>query len=216
MRYFNLGMFFVLEVKIIKLLLPTKMVVRYLKGMYMNIKMLKAAFAGLVLSVSGFANAGLITQTQTQTIDFEDFSFSFNVNDWVMGSESTLLLEVKSDFSVDASFEYFELIVEGISLGDWFNGNSDSKTSFEDTNTLINTYNFNTADTNNYLSDNVFAFDVNLSDEVHVQWGSQDGTPPYVMATYTYDSVGVPEPTTLAIFALGLIGLASRRFKKQS
>jgi len=27
----------------------------------MNIKMLKAAVAGLVLSVSGFANAGLIT-----------------------------------------------------------------------------------------------------------------------------------------------------------
>jgi hypothetical protein len=26
----------------------------------------------------------------------------------------------------------------------------------------------------------------------------------------------IPEPTTLAIFALGMIGLASRRFKKQS
>jgi hypothetical protein len=26
----------------------------------------------------------------------------------------------------------------------------------------------------------------------------------------------VPEPTTLAIFALGMIGLASRRFKKKS
>jgi len=29
-------------------------------------------------------------------------------------------------------------------------------------------------------------------------------------------SVNVPEPSTLAIFALGMIGLASRRFKKQS
>jgi hypothetical protein len=29
-------------------------------------------------------------------------------------------------------------------------------------------------------------------------------------------SVDVPEPSTLAIFALGMIGLASRRFKKQS
>ena len=28
--------------------------------------------------------------------------------------------------------------------------------------------------------------------------------------------IGVPEPSTLAIFALGMIGLASRRFKKQS
>jgi len=35
---------------------------------------------------------------------------------------------------------------------------------------------------------------------------------------YEYNSVtqSVPEPTTLAIFALGMIGLASRRFKKQS
>jgi len=29
-------------------------------------------------------------------------------------------------------------------------------------------------------------------------------------------SVDVPEPSTLAIFALGMIVLASRRFKKQS
>jgi hypothetical protein len=29
------------------------------------------------------------------------------------------------------------------------------------------------------------------------------------------DAAEVPEPSTLAIFALGLMGLASRRFKKQ-
>jgi hypothetical protein len=33
---------------------------------------------------------------------------------------------------------------------------------------------------------------------------------------WVYRSVAVPEPSTLAIFALGMIGLASRRFKKQS
>ncbi len=32
----------------------------------------------------------------------------------------------------------------------------------------------------------------------------------------TISSTSVPEPTTLAIFALGMFGLASRRFKKQS
>ncbi|WP_259366878.1 PEP-CTERM sorting domain-containing protein [Colwellia sp. BRX8-7] len=31
-----------------------------------------------------------------------------------------------------------------------------------------------------------------------------------------YNTTEVPEPSTLAIFALGMIGLASRRFKKQS
>ena len=45
----------------------------------------------------------------------------------------------------------------------------------------------------------------------------------YGVALYRSDRMGVamvanevPEPSTLAIFALGMIGLASRRFKKQS
>ena len=33
---------------------------------------------------------------------------------------------------------------------------------------------------------------------------------------FKMESINVPEPSTLAIFALGMIGLASRRFKKQS
>jgi len=33
---------------------------------------------------------------------------------------------------------------------------------------------------------------------------------------WSYRAATVPEPSTLAIFALGMIGLASRRFKKQS
>jgi hypothetical protein len=37
-----------------------------------------------------------------------------------------------------------------------------------------------------------------------------------VSSLYTTGSVQVPEPTTLAIFALGMMGLASRRFKKNS
>ncbi|WP_310649977.1 PEP-CTERM sorting domain-containing protein [Colwellia sp. MB02u-14] len=32
----------------------------------------------------------------------------------------------------------------------------------------------------------------------------------------TKEYLDVPEPSTLAIFALGMIGLVSRRFKKQS
>jgi hypothetical protein len=36
------------------------------------------------------------------------------------------------------------------------------------------------------------------------------------LATFRMSSIDVPEPSTLAIFALGMIGLASRRFKKQS
>ncbi|MCI2286210.1 PEP-CTERM sorting domain-containing protein [Colwellia sp. MSW7] len=38
----------------------------------------------------------------------------------------------------------------------------------------------------------------------------------YVMVSHSNINIPVPEPSTLAIFALGMIGLASRRFKKQS
>ena len=38
----------------------------------------------------------------------------------------------------------------------------------------------------------------------------------YGLVTQFNTGVSVPEPSTLAIFALGMIGLASRRFKKQS
>jgi hypothetical protein len=38
----------------------------------------------------------------------------------------------------------------------------------------------------------------------------------YYSSTWLVKKAEVPEPSTLAIFALGMIGLASRRFKKQS
>ena len=48
-------------------------------------------------------------------------------------------------------------------------------------------------------------------------WGWSQGDPDERVGTYlTRTVVHVPEPSTLAIFALGMIGLASRRFKKQS
>lgn len=38
----------------------------------------------------------------------------------------------------------------------------------------------------------------------------------FVMIKDDTQSTDVPEPSTLAIFTLGMIGLVSRRFKKQS
>mgnify|MGYP001602056916 CR=1 FL=1 len=47
-------------------------------------------------------------------------------------------------------------------------------------------------------------------------WGDNSTRNSIVGQWLIADSVQVPEPSTLAIFALGMIGLASRRFKKQS
>ena len=38
----------------------------------------------------------------------------------------------------------------------------------------------------------------------------------FVQIGFTYQIHDVPEPSTLAVFALGLMGLASRKFKKQA
>jgi hypothetical protein len=49
-----------------------------------------------------------------------------------------------------------------------------------------------------------------FADNVTIQFDNQDSR----TFNFEVDSVDVPEPSTLAIFALGMIGLASRRFKK--
>ncbi|MGK2231392.1 MAG: hypothetical protein ACI92O_000550 [Colwellia sp.] len=61
--------------------------------------------------------------------------------------------------------------------------------------------------TNNYLDTVWRRFEIDNTD--NEQWSSSRVSP----AMFTLHAVEVPEPTTLAIFALGMIGLASRRFK---
>jgi hypothetical protein len=53
---------------------------------------------------------------------------------------------------------------------------------------------------------------IQTSDRVGLGGGTRDDR----TGAFLHRSVDVPEPSTLAIFALGMIGLASRRFKKQS
>lgn len=57
--------------------------------------------------------------------------------------------------------------------------------------------------------------DVNLADTTASlgDWASRSDEEIHSLYVRTID---VPEPSTIAIFALGMIGLASRRFKKQS
>lgn len=59
----------------------------------MNLKMLKAALAGLVLSVSGFANAGLITTTFNNDNSFAGNMFNlttFNTSILLTGADLNL------------------------------------------------------------------------------------------------------------------------------
>jgi hypothetical protein len=167
-----------------------------------------------IIAASNTAFAGLITETQNQSVAGQDFTFSFDVSDWVLGSSSGLALEVRGDFSQYNNTENFRVTVEGEDLGAWTYQTSDSTILYtQDTATLFKTFDFNSIITDDFLNDDVLEFSVKFSYFVDVGY-NQSSLVPHVKSTFVYNSVDVSEPSTIAIFALSLIGLASRRFKK--
>ncbi len=199
----------------------------------MRIKMLKAAVAGLVLSVSGFANAGLITFDNR--IDFQNYVSSFQLDDlasvtkggsssgqdrgdyswnmnsygcqttgdcgdnssvgfvtggyvWTYGSGAFTFDNAINAFGIDYTYRY---------------GNDDRIT--------LNGLASQTSPTGGF-----FGIVDTTSTFTTVNYTAQGSGSLFDNVTYGSASVEtVPEPTTLAIFALSLMGLAARRFKKQ-
>jgi hypothetical protein len=63
----------------------------------------------------------------------------------------------------------------------------------------------------NYQNANFDLYGYDADIQIYTHYGDRGG-----MFLRSSDITDVPEPSTLAIFALGLMGLASRRFKKQA
>ena len=243
----------------------------------MKLRILKAALAGLVLSVSGFANAGLIVGVAYpggSTGTYDELSWTLNQLGHTITNDYTL-----ADVVINASgnngfgnLAYFDSNNIGyIQIGDWHldwtpngahydavgpytleidtshaitTGLAQSWTEFgfhnnnsgwNPTDSPKGYLGWDTDLTNSSLikSTSVFSHDrvvtakdmgnynaVYLGVEAFghnanenslklldnsIQWA----------ATGTVAVSQVPEPSTLAIFALGITGLASRRFKKQ-
>lgn len=119
--------------------------------------------------------------------------------------------------------------IEGVSFGSFgFN----SVEAYDIASSNFNTYKFNleflfdAGVTTSLLLDNILDVAIDFGAGVNPDCGwsntnvciTNSGASPFATINYTYsnsNSTNVPEPTTLAIFALGIIGLASRRFKKQ-
>lgn len=212
----------------------------------MSIKMLKAALVGLILSVSSFANAGLI-----------------ELNAGVVGPAPTgtgagagygrgVSFFATEAFSVDSiGFEadlldnLFEIVIWGSTDGHQVTSELASNTyNFGDTAFGWNDMNF----AFNFVANTYYAVGYRLASGAHLSGGVQslqyhnDSTLPFNIANPAIRLIDgfegkdadnfsnslhgslrmnvvsneVPEPSTLAIFALGIMGLASRRFKKQS
>ena len=201
----------------------------------MNIKMLKATLAGLILSISSLANAGIIELTWDTSLSDTDvvgtnigdnvslvFRFNSTTNDL-----SNLVLNKNSfmDYSFhldDGRFVTFDLLESGYINSGYENN---SFFSFDALGDLVGIESFYILDTSvvsnivgvNGTSQGMF----NNGANCFLCGGSQYFGVNNVasgLSTSSWavsQSQDVPEPSTLAIFALGMIGLASRRFKKQ-
>ena len=194
----------------------------------MNNKFLKMAVAGLVLFVSGFANAGIITYTdrldfQNNTgslLSFEGFNNAFDTDItvnaaggysgfWTVqpseGTHNLALIETSAvtftfgtavyAFGFDAiemnlgSIDYLDSA--GNSIADALLLNIGSQFFGVVSDTLISSFTLGTG-------------------------SDSSGGVYFVDALETRTVTDVPEPSTLAILGLGLMGLAARRFKKQA
>lgn len=252
----------------------------------MNLKMLKTALTGLVLSVSGFANAGLIGTFDERAGLYGNGSyFSLIGGTHITNAANALINDGFSFVNLDAEITsaalsnldsvYLSLAVsnvlssaEVLTLSSYVNdggllvvqadynsGYQNLLSHFGVTPTsvsaltgiqnVVNDYapitngeygtvsSIYTASSNKFIHSGtslangsvgvleaglgkiVLFGDVNTFDDHSNGFNKEDDANLWRNTFAMSQSVDVPEPSTLAIFALGIIGLASRRFKKQ-
>jgi hypothetical protein len=187
----------------------------------MNFKFLKAAIVSIVLTVSSFANAGLITLSVSGT-DVNDSSNYYLANitfdDSIAGESGSNTILGITDFQM-RTFGAFETTFgfEDIDRFSWYYLYSNDLGSPRVYEGLSNRAYFAIGVSNddgysmtntNYISQGLYLNNSQLVRYLNDPIGSRTAV--------LEPSTAVPEPSTLAIFALGLMGLASRRFKKQS
>jgi hypothetical protein len=198
----------------------------------MKFRYLKTTMAAVLLSVSGLANAGLIE------IDFDDLS-----NGTVVGNNyltqgvsfvdasitSIPLAGISAPNGINRLGSYnfdqnnpitaiFSTLVSSVSLSGYDVGSAGFIMKAYDMQVggnLLQTVSFVGPDigigTNHTLSLNIGG--IRRVEFSQILVGGGDGV---VFDNFSFNTAEVPEPSTLAIFALGIMGLASRRFKKQS
>ena len=194
----------------------------------MKFKFLKSLFVALSFIVVSVSNASLITYTDRAT--FEAALSSFSVDDYTDITAGYLTFLDRGEYSVTSGGMYGCVNApgscgpqppagDGIGL---FHYSGNDTFTFD---VAINGFGFDygqTASTHatKPIIDGVissglqgffgFIFDVAKTTVVLNQNSNY-----LITDNLTFGVTAVPEPSTLAIFALGMIGLASRRFKKQ-
>lgn len=213
----------------------------------MNCKFLKVFFAGLVLSVSSLANAGLIVEYDYSPASGTTLNASYTASNYVasgltLNNAANTANAFGNHFyhnGWDATFnanKYYEATISNANL---FTFDSLSfaleNTSGTSTYWLRSSLDGFAADlaTGNFSGGLVTNFSSDLSTlgginaPVSFRWFIASTTTAgfanhecpgagcnFVDVGQDLQFFAVPEPSTLAIFALGLMGLISRRFKK--
>lgn len=212
----------------------------------MKSKFLKYVLLSTACTFGSFANAGLIVDTADDSfidastgLEWMDFGInnhlSYNgvvaqlpttYSEWRLATESEVVDLWHNAFFGDSAVSRESSTAHEYSSYRALNGRSGAS-AFADEFSAMSTNMFGFAlgwfaDTTGglsyaYFQDNNIRFDT----DVATVYGRNISYSGYEQAQHPYYSTllvrsSVPEPSTLAIFALGMIGLASRRFKKKS
>jgi len=211
----------------------------------MKFKLLKATFVSLIMTVSGLANAGLISNSNWEVVaitgnyDYATTAWYLNNNDPTLSYFDQMMsngyiaypqsysspvngFDARGTTSVTISFDdlYSFKDIELWYTRSYSNQLIDISFGVDNTNTL-----FSSKTLGAYGATTNFIQDLNIVDlldigsfvgnQIKLSFSNTDQIIFHEL-TFSGDKVDVPEPSTLAIFAFGMIGLASRRFKKQS
>ncbi len=191
----------------------------------MSIKILKAAIAGLILSIGGYANATLIDNDMYTTdsesgLDWLDWTAAsgvtqtdalttFESGGWRVANQNDVYELLNNFFDTTFSNGSSRSISTG-SLPDFSARFAQFKELFGSNN---GTQVFGRIEGFGLIgvqSNYVFA------GYIPSNYGSINNTSTRQGVALVRNTMQVPEPSTLVIFTLGIIGLASRRFKQQA
>lgn len=197
----------------------------------MKNKFLKGLVASFALAVSAFANAGLILnisddgvggthcQLSGSTIATSSYSnnsiWAWNIDNMVNTSVSGLCTGlISGGGSMFSTTSGNVNILDACSVAD-YNGSTNDLLSAR-----VGNISFSVGDVVSWSGD--FTTSVSLSSlnqGIYQTKSLYPNSTPQLQDYLTINigsAINVPEPSTLAIFALGLMGLASRKFKKRT